>query len=76
VLTRTALTAAERQRLAGYLAHKWGLAALLPPAHPFRNAPPTFAFRVRIDEIEERITRPAAHERWGQSQIALTLTEV
>lgn len=76
VITRTALTVAERQRLEGYLAHKWGLAAILPPAHPFRAAPPTFAYRVRIDEIEERIARPAERERWGQSQIALTLTEV
>jgi hypothetical protein len=76
VITRTALNLAERQRLEGYLAHKWGLAASLPPAHPFRTAPPAFAYRVRIDEIEERIARPAERERWGQSQIALTLTEV
>jgi len=29
-----------RQRLEGYLAHKWGLTANLPAAHPYKVAPP------------------------------------
>jgi hypothetical protein len=35
-----ALTADERERLEGYLAHRWGLTANLPPSHPYRSAPP------------------------------------
>jgi len=30
----------ERQRVEGYLAHKWGLDMLLPADHPYKNAPP------------------------------------
>lgn len=29
-----------RERLEGYLAHKWGLAGSLPPEHPFKGSPP------------------------------------
>lgn len=29
-----------RQRIEGYLAHKWGLTANLPSNHPFKNSPP------------------------------------
>lgn len=37
----SAATAAEdRQRIEGYLAHKWGLTANLPAAHPYKVAPP------------------------------------
>lgn len=31
---------AERQRIEGYLAWKWGLRNLLPANHPYKNAPP------------------------------------
>ena len=31
---------AQRQRVEGYLAHKWGLTANLPMGHPYKNAPP------------------------------------
>lgn len=34
-------TAAERLKLHGYAAHKWGLTALLPAGHPYKTAPPT-----------------------------------
>lgn len=30
-----------RQRIEGYLAHKWGLAANLPSGHPYKSAAPT-----------------------------------
>jgi hypothetical protein len=30
----------KRQLIEGYLAHKWGLTANLPAAHPFKNRPP------------------------------------
>ena len=30
----------ERQKIEGYLAHKWGLQGLLPAGHPYKAAPP------------------------------------
>ena len=30
----------NRQRLEGYLAHKWGLTANLPAGHPYKTNPP------------------------------------
>jgi hypothetical protein len=41
VLVRRVLSEADRQRLEGYLAHKWGLQAQLPANHPYKAAPPT-----------------------------------
>lgn len=35
------LSIADRQRIEGYLAHKWGLAASLPSDHPYKTAAPT-----------------------------------
>ena len=40
VMNRNATTL-ERQKLEGYLAHKWGLEASLPADHPYRNTAPT-----------------------------------
>jgi hypothetical protein len=34
-------SAADRQKLEGYLAHKWGLAGNLPSEHPYKDSPPT-----------------------------------
>lgn len=34
------LSDADRQRVEGYLAHKWGTAALLPLGHPYKDNPP------------------------------------
>ena len=34
-------TDANRQRIEGYLAHKWGLAGSLPAGHPYKSAAPT-----------------------------------
>ena len=34
-------TTEERQKIEGYLAHKWGLAANLPSDHPYKSAAPT-----------------------------------
>jgi hypothetical protein len=36
-----ALTEAERQKLEGYLAHKWGLTAGLDAGHPYKTTAPT-----------------------------------
>ena len=35
------LTALERQKLEGYLAHKWGTEAKLPASHPYKAAAPS-----------------------------------
>lgn len=37
---REALSDAQRQKVEGYLAHKWGLTALLPVNHPYKNTRP------------------------------------
>lgn len=37
----TGITTADRQKLEGYLAWKWGLEANLPADHPYKSAPPT-----------------------------------
>lgn len=36
----TSLTIADRQKVEGYLAWKWGLEGSLPSNHPYKNAPP------------------------------------
>jgi hypothetical protein len=40
VATSSLLSTADRERLEGYLAWKWGLVANLRAAHPFKNRPP------------------------------------
>jgi hypothetical protein len=40
VITNTAMSTDDRQRLEGYLAWKWGLVASLPVTHPYRLSPP------------------------------------
>ena len=47
-----ALTDADRQRLEGYLAHKYGKTADLPAGHPYRNAPP-------MADVYQGLTVPA-----------------
>ena len=41
VYTNSALSTADRQRLEGYFAWKWGLQNSLPVGHPFRLIPPS-----------------------------------
>ena len=38
------VNAEERQKIEGYLAHKWGLAASLPAEHPYKSAAPAYGF--------------------------------
>jgi hypothetical protein len=40
VIVFGALSDADWQRLQGYAAHKWGLAASLPAGHPYKTTPP------------------------------------
>jgi hypothetical protein len=41
VLTHSTMTNDDRQKLEGYLAHKWGVATDLPANHPYKIVPPT-----------------------------------
>jgi len=41
IIMLTEPTLADRQRIEGYLAHKWGLTANLPDDHPYKDAAPT-----------------------------------
>lgn len=41
VYCESALDTATRQKVEGYLAHKWGLTASLPSDHPYKSAAPT-----------------------------------
>jgi hypothetical protein len=36
----TVLSTTDRQKLEGYLAHKWGFAGNLPSGHPYKSIPP------------------------------------
>lgn len=40
VSCNTKLSTIDRQKLEGYLAHKWGLTANLPSDHPYKSTPP------------------------------------
>ena len=42
IIYNTALTTIQRQKVEGYLAHKWGLQSSLPADHPFKTAAPTY----------------------------------
>jgi hypothetical protein len=41
IVTSSSASTFDRQRIEGYLAHKWGLTANLPNDHPYKTAPPT-----------------------------------
>ena len=41
VLLSSVVDTDTRQRIEGYLAHKWGLAGSLPSGHPYKSAAPT-----------------------------------
>lgn len=40
ILLDTAVSDTERQKIEGYLAHKWGVTANLPISHPYKNGQP------------------------------------
>lgn len=41
IVSSSLLSTLDRQKLEGYLAHKWGLTANLPSDHPYKNVGPT-----------------------------------
>lgn len=40
IVTNGVLSTLNRERLEGYAAHKWGVSANLPGAHPYLTTPP------------------------------------
>jgi hypothetical protein len=40
IITPSTISDADRERVEGYLAHKWGLTADLPTGHPYKTSPP------------------------------------
>jgi hypothetical protein len=40
IITPSTISSADRERVEGYLAHKWGLTADLPGGHPYKTTPP------------------------------------
>ena len=53
IMFKRALTSNERQRVEGWLAHKWGLQNELPVGHPYRTIPPFIG--VETDETSRLI---------------------
>jgi len=41
VITNSDLSESDRQKLEGYLAHRWGQEGNLPGGHPYKSSPPT-----------------------------------
>jgi len=41
IITRGSLSTSDRQKIEGYLAHKWGLEGNLPSGHPYKTQKPT-----------------------------------
>lgn len=46
VILNAAVSSTDRQKLEGYLAHKWGLEGSLPAAHPYKSQSPSNASAV------------------------------
>ena len=40
IVSTSTWSTADRQKIEGYLAHKWGLTANLPAGHPYKTTPP------------------------------------
>jgi hypothetical protein len=40
-LATLVLSTDDRQRIEGWMAHKWALTSVLPPGHPYKNNPPS-----------------------------------
>ena len=52
IVTNGMLSTADRQRMEGYLAHKWGTAGSLPEDHPYKSASPTYGNEDPVDPPE------------------------
>lgn len=76
VIVRGALSLEDEARMFGYGAHKYALLGNLPGAHPYKSVPPRAEALVRIEEIAEKMRKPADRARWGESIVRLQLHEV
>lgn len=65
VITTSALSDLDRQRLEGYLAHKWGTTGALPANHPFKTTPPTSTTTLPAD--------PTSTSAWSNSRGAFMI---
>jgi len=80
------LTAQQRQKFEGYLAHKWSLTAQLPTNHLFRSSPPqmlaaTLTLQGSVSDAENNPLTPTwsvvsgpAHVQFSQSSTSTTST--
>lgn len=66
IVVPAALSTADRQKVEGYLAHKWGLSESLPADHPYKSSPPV----VEIPEPEaaEEVTEAVRYRKWLPEQ--------
>ncbi|MCU0273940.1 MAG: fibronectin type III domain-containing protein, partial [Acidimicrobiales bacterium] len=69
VLVAADLSTADRQRLEGYLAHKWGTTASLPTGHPYKTVPPLTATPATAPAAP---AAPVAVPRDGSVQLSWT----
>lgn len=60
IIINATVSAANRQFLEGYLAHKWGLATHLPMAHPYRESSPESSGAVAT--LSGSVTDPDGNE--------------
>ena len=73
IVVPAALSDDDRQRLEGFLAHKWALAELLPDDHPYKAAPPVVEIPdppappepPKAEDDSRLIVRPAKGQTWG-----------
>ena len=61
-----AVATAERQKLEGYLAHKWGLSANLPSDHPYKSAAPIVP--AIFGTITDRFGQPCQRKVYAASR--------
>lgn len=76
VIVRQALTADLEALMFGYAAHKYGLTGNLPSLHAYKTVAPRAEALVRIENIREKVGKPADRNRWGESVVHLELQEV
>jgi hypothetical protein len=81
----TAPSTDERQKIEGYLAHKWGLESNLPADHPYKTiAPVTYADKIPtyyfegtvIDGISQYVERDIRLYRYDTGELMNTTTSV
>ena len=64
VVVHADVTIATRQKLEGYLAHKWGLESDLPADHPYKAAPPTIGCSTAYETDFESYTVGSLPPGW------------